>query len=91
VLTGKSKKLVALGTLGNLDVVAVSPLLDLAVRPRVKKSVAEAGLSGGGGRRDLSVGALSVLAGKTGLAAEAGNERVAGGRLGDVVATLIEP
>jgi hypothetical protein len=91
VLAGKSEELVALGALGNLDVVAVGPLLDLAIRPRVEESVAEAGLSGGGGGRNLSVGALGVLAGKTGLAAEAGNQRVAGGGLGDVVATLIEP
>jgi hypothetical protein len=91
VFAGKSKELVALGTLGNLDTVAVSPLLDLAVGPRVEKSVAKARLSGGGGRRDLSVGALGVQAGETRLAAEAGNERVAGGGLGNVVATLIEP
>jgi hypothetical protein len=91
VLAGKSNQLVTLGTLGNLDAVLVGPLLDLRVRPRVEKSIAQALLSGGGGRRGLGVNTLSVLAGEAGLATEAGDERVTGRGLGDVVATLIEP
>ena len=39
----------------------------------------------------MSVSALGVLASKTRLAAKAGNERVAGGGLGNVVAALVEP
>lgn len=91
VLAGEGEELVALGALGNLDAVAVGPLLDLAVRPRVEEGIAEALLSSGGRRRDRSVGALGVHAGETRLAAEAGNERVAGSGLGNIVATLIEP
>jgi hypothetical protein len=91
VLAGKSEELVALGALGNLDTVAVGPLLDLAVRPRVEESVAEALLSSGGGGRDGSVSTLGVQAGEAGLAAHAGNERVAGRWLGNIVATLVEP
>jgi len=49
VLAGESNELVALGALGNLDAVAVGPLLDLAVRPGVEESIAEALLSSGGG------------------------------------------
>jgi hypothetical protein len=91
VLAGESKELVALGALGNLDTVAVSPLLDLAVGPGVEESVAEALLGGGGGGRGLSVSALGVLAGKAGLAADAGDQRVASGRLRRGVTTGIEP
>ena len=91
MLTGKSNELVALGALGNLDTVLVSPLLDLAVRPRVEKSVAKRLLGSGSGRRNLSVGTLGILTGNTGLAADAGDEAVTGGGLGNLVATLIEP
>jgi hypothetical protein len=91
VLAGKSKELVALGALGNLDVVAVGPLLDLAVRPRVKESITEALLSGGGRRRDLSISTLCVLASKARLTADAGNEGVAERGLGGGVATSVEP
>jgi hypothetical protein len=91
VLAGKSNELIALGALRNLDTVLVGPLLDLRVGPGVEKSIAQALLGGGGGRRNLSVGALGVLASKTRLPAEAGNEGVAGGGLGNVVAALIEP
>jgi len=91
VLAGEGEELVALGALGNLDVVAVGPLLDLAVRPRVKEGIAEARLSGGGGGRSLRVGTLGILAGETRLAAETGNQGVAGGGLGDIVAALVEP
>jgi hypothetical protein len=91
VLARKSKKLVALGALGNLDTVLVSPLLDLAVGPGVEKCVTEALLSSGSGRRNLSVGTLCVQAGETRLAAKTGNERVTAGRLRSGVAALIEP
>jgi hypothetical protein len=91
MLAGKSEELIALGALGNLDTVAVGPLLDLAVGPRVEKSVAKAGLSGGGGRRDLSVGTLGVQASETRLTAKSGNKGITAGWLRDVVATLIEP
>ena len=91
VLAGESDELVALGALGNLDTVLVGPLLDLAVRPGVEKSVAEALLGVGSSGRDGSVGALGLLAGKTRLAAESSDHRVAGVGLGNVVAALIEP
>jgi hypothetical protein len=91
VLAGKSKELVALGALGHLDAVLVGPLLDLAVRPRVEESVAEALLSVGSSGRDRSVGTLGLLASKTRLAAESSDHRVAGVGLGNVVAALIEP
>jgi hypothetical protein len=91
VFAGKSDELVALGALGNLDVVLVGPLLDLAVGPRVEKRVTQALLSSGSGGRDLGVGTLGILAGKARLAAEAGNKRVTAGWLGNGVATLIEP
>jgi hypothetical protein len=91
VLAGKGEKLVALGALGNLDAVLVGPLLDLAVRPRIEESITEALLGGGGGRRDLSVRALGVQAGKAGLATERGDKRVTAGGLGGGVATLVEP
>lgn len=91
VLAGKSDELVALGALRDLDAVLVGPLLDLRVGPGIEESIAEALLGSGGGRRDLSVGTLGVLASKTRLAAEAGNEGVAGGGLGNVVAALIKP
>jgi hypothetical protein len=42
MLAGKSEELIALGALGNLDTVAVGPLLDLAVGPRVEERVTEA-------------------------------------------------
>ena len=91
VLTGKSDELVTLGTLGNLDAVLVGPLLDLRVRPRVQKGIAQTLLSSGGGSRGLGVNTLGVLAREAGLAAEVGDERVTGRGLRDVVATLIEP
>lgn len=91
MLAGEGDEFVALGALGNLDAVGVSPLLDLAVRPRVEEGITETLLGGGGGRRDLGVGTLGVQASKTRLAAKAGNERVAVGWLRDRVAALIEP
>jgi hypothetical protein len=91
VLAGKSDELVTLGTLGNLDAVLVSPLLDLAVRPRVKEGVTEALLGVGSSGRNGSVGTLGLLASKTRLAAESSNHRVAGAGLGNVVAALVEP
>lgn len=48
MLAGKSNEFIALGALRNLDTVLVSPLLDLAVRPGVEKSVREALLSSSG-------------------------------------------
>lgn len=83
MLAGKSDELVALGALGNLDVVRVSPLLDLAVRPRIEKRVAQVCLSSGGGGRDLGVGTLGVLASETRLAAEASYKCVTVGWLGN--------
>jgi hypothetical protein len=91
VLAGESEELVALGALGNLDTVLVGPLLDLAVGPRVEKSVAEALLSSRGGGRDLGVGTLEVEASDARLTADVGNEAVTGGGLGNGVAALIEP
>ena len=91
VLAGKSNQLVTLGALGNLDAVLVGPLLDLRVRPRVQKGIAQTLLSSGGGSRGLGVNTLGVLAREAGLAAEVGDERVTGRGLRDVVATLIEP
>ena len=91
VLAGKSDQLVTLGALGNLDAVLVGPLLDLRVRPRVQKGIAQTLLSSGGGSRGLGVNTLGVLAREAGLAAEVGDERVTGRGLRDVVATLIEP
>jgi hypothetical protein len=91
VLAGKSEELVALGALGNLDTVLVSPLLDLAIRPRVEKGIAERLLGSGGRGRSLSVGTLEVQAGKTGLATNAGNEAITSRRLGNRVAALVEP
>jgi len=91
VLAGKSEELIALGALGNLDAVGVGPLLDLAVGPRVEKRVTQALLSGSGGRGGLSVSSLGVLASKTRLAAESGNQGVAVGGLRSGVTALIEP
>jgi hypothetical protein len=91
VLAGEGKKLVALGALGNLDTVLVGPLLDLAVRPGVEKSIGEVLLGGSSRRGGLVVGTLSVQAGKTRVTAEAGNERVAGVGLGNLVTALVEP
>jgi hypothetical protein len=91
VLASESEELVALGALGNLDTVLVGPLLDLAVGPRVEESVAEALLSSRGRGRDLGVGALEVQASDARLTTDAGNEAITGGRLGNGVATLIEP
>lgn len=91
MLAGESNKLVALGALGDLDAVLVGPLLDLRVRPGVEESVAQALLGSSSGRGDLGVGTLSVLASKARLATKAGNERVTGGGLGNVVSTLVEP
>lgn len=45
----------------------------------------------GSNGRDRGVGTLGVQTGKTGLAADAGNERIAGRWLGNGVAALIEP
>lgn len=91
VLAGESKQLVALGSLRNLDAVLVSPLLDLAVRPGIKKCVTETLLSSSGRRRGLSVCILGVQAGKAGLAANVGNQSVASRGLGNFVAALVEP
>jgi hypothetical protein len=91
VLASKGKKLVTLGALGDLDAILVGPFLDLAVRPRVKESIAQALLSGGGGGRNLSISALGVQAGEAGLAAERRNKGVTVGGLRGGVATLVEP
>jgi hypothetical protein len=91
VLAGKSNELVALGALRNLDTVLVGPLLDLAIRPRVEKGVAEALLSVGSGRRDRGVGTLRLLASKARLAADGSDHGIAGVGLRNVVATLVEP
>ena len=91
VLAGESDELVALGALGNLDTVLVSPLLDLAVRPGVEKGVAEALLGVGSSGRNRSVGTLGLLASKTRLAAESSNHRIAGAGLGNVVTALVKP
>ena len=47
VLACKGEKFITLGTLRNLDTILVCPLLDLAVGPRVEKSIAEALLGSG--------------------------------------------
>jgi hypothetical protein len=91
VLAGKGEELVTLGALGDLDSVLVSPLFDLAVRPRVKKSIAEARLGSGGRRRDGRISALEVQAGLARVSADSSNQLVAGRGLGNIVATLIEP
>jgi hypothetical protein len=91
VLAGKSEELVSLGALGNLDTILVGPFLDLTVRPRVQKGVAQGLFSVGGSGRDRGVGALRLEAGESRLAADSSNHRVTGVRLGNVVAALVEP
>lgn len=91
VLASKSKELITLGALRNLDTVLVSPGLDLAVRPGVEKRVTEALLSSGSRGGNLSIRTLGIQAGKARLTTETGNKRVASGGLGSRVTTLIEP
>lgn len=74
MLAGKSKELIALRTLRNLDAILVRPLLDLAIRPGIEERITETllGISRSGGSR--GVGTLGVQTGKAGLTADGGDE-----------------
>lgn len=91
VLAGQSGQLVALGTLGNLDTVLVEPLLKLAIRPGVQKGIGNALLSVGGGRRCRRLGCLHGVRREARVAADRGDELVAGAGLRSGVATLVQP
>lgn len=91
VLASESGELVALAALRDGNAVLVEPLLNLAVRPALKKLVGKAllsvsGLLGGG--VVLLVGFLSS---NVRVTADGGDERVAGAGLGNGDTTLVTP
>ena len=91
MLASESSKLVTLATLGNGDAVLVEPLLDLAVRPALKKLVRKALLGRGG----LLGGGVVLLVGfassNVRVTTDGGNERVTVAGLGNRDATLVAP
>ena len=91
VLASESSKLVTLATLGNGDAVLVEPLLDLAVRPAVKKLVGKALLSRGGLLGGRIVPLVGLLSSDVRVATDGSDERVTVAGLRDGNTTLIAP
>lgn len=91
VLAGESNELVTLAALWDLEAVLVGPLLDLAVRPALQKSVTQRSLSGSSRLGGSSVFGSSGIRANLAIAAHAGDELVAVGWLRGWDAALIEP
>jgi len=91
VLTGKSDKFIALGTLRNRDAVVVAPLLDLAIGPGVEERVAES-VGGRGGRCSSRGGGVRHAAASiTRVTTDGSDQLVTAADLGSWNAALIEP
>lgn len=91
MLASKSEKLIALTALWNLDPILVGPLLDLRVAPRIKERIRQALGSSGGGRGSSSGVSSEVVGGDTTVAADGGDDLVAGRWLRYWDATLVAP
>lgn len=91
VLASESSELVALAALGNGNAVLVEPLLDLAVRPAVEELVGKALLSVSGLLGSGVVLLVGFLSSNVRVAADGGDEGVAGAGLGNGNTTLVTP
>ena len=91
MLAGQSGELVALAALGNGDAVLVEPLLDLAIRPALKKLVGKALLGIGSLLRIRVVLLVGFLSSNVRVTTDRGNESVTVAGLGNGNATLVAP
>lgn len=89
VLTGQRNEFVALGALGNLDVMLIEEFLQLGVGPGVEKLLAQRLFGSFGFGRCRCGNAARLQADEAGVAAYGCNELVAGGGLGCGPSTLV--